>query len=105
MDSGTSCRAGTDAGREQRAKPLFEPAKSDVMGAVTDLPLADMDAVKIGQKATVLIAAKSFPAKVSSIAMQAKFHDEALRYRIEVEFNVLADNVFRAGQAAIIRLP
>jgi RND family efflux transporter MFP subunit len=90
---------------EQRSKPLLVLAKTGVMGATAVLPLTAIDSIKIGQTATVMIGEEIFPASVSSLAMQGDPQSGTVRYRLEVAFELAADDEFRAGQPATIRLP
>lgn len=90
---------------EQRSRPLLVLAKSGVMGAMADVPATHIDTIRIGQHATVLVDDKSFSAKVSTIAMQQAASEQDGHYRVQVVFDVASGEVFRAGQAATIRLP
>jgi RND family efflux transporter MFP subunit len=90
---------------EQRSKPLLVLAKSGVMGATALLPKTAINSVRIGQNATVMIDERTFPARVSALAMQADPQGKEARYRLDVAFELAADDVYRAGQPATISLP
>jgi len=90
---------------EQRSKPLLVLAKSAVMGASAEVPLAALDTVSVGQAASVKIGDKTFSARVSSFVLQADAQKGGARYRLDAVFSVPTDDVFRAGQAATISLP
>jgi RND family efflux transporter MFP subunit len=90
---------------EQRSRPLLVLAKSGVMGAMAELPATTVDSIRVGQKVTVLIGDQSFPAEVSSLAMQAEARGKQPRYRVDVAFTISADDEFKAGQTATIRFP
>ena len=90
---------------EQRSKPLLVLAKASLMGASAVLPVKAVDDVRVGQKATVITGERTFSARVAGLSMQPGAGEGGIRYRLEVEFSVDADDALKAGQAATIRLP
>jgi macrolide-specific efflux system membrane fusion protein len=90
---------------EQRSKPLLVLAKAGVMAASTVLPLSSVKALQSGQAATVLIGDQQYAGNVVSLGMAAEAGTKQGSYRVVVEFEVAAKDVYRAGQAATIRLP
>ena len=90
---------------EQRSQPLLVLAKTGVMVARTWLPLASIQQLKTGQSATVLLEQRQYTATVKSLGMRAGTGRMEGRYLLEVEFETDPEHVYRAGQAATIRLP
>jgi len=90
---------------EQRSIPLLVLAKTDAMTAGASLPAAAMRALHIGQQVRVLIDDDSRDAEIISLGMQPETDRGEPGYRLEARFSTTQDDDFRAGQAAVIRLP
>ncbi len=90
---------------EQRSRPLLVLAKAELMAASAVLPLSSARVLQSGQAATVLIGDQQYVATVVSLGMTPEADIKQDSYRVVVEFAVDAKDVYRAGQAATIRLP
>jgi RND family efflux transporter MFP subunit len=90
---------------EQRSRPLLVLAKAGLMAASAVLPLSVVQVLQSGQAATVLIGDQQYIATVVSVGMAPEKGIEQGPYRVVVEFEVGAKDLYRAGQAATIRLP
>jgi RND family efflux transporter MFP subunit len=90
---------------EQRSRPLLVLAKAGRMAASAVLPLSTVQVLQIGQAATVLIGDQQYAATVAALGMAPEAGIKQGSYRVVVEFEVGAKDVYRAGQAATIRLP
>jgi hypothetical protein len=90
---------------EQRSKPLLVLAKTGVMVARAWLPLAAIRGLETGQAATVLVGDQQYAATVRSLGMLTDTGQKQAGYVIEAQFDISPDHVYRAGQAATIRLP
>lgn len=90
---------------EQRSRPLLLLAKAGLMAASAVVPLSSVQVLQSGQAATVLIGDQQYLATVVSLGMAPEAGIEQGSYRVVVEFEVDAKDVYRAGQAATIRLP
>ena len=89
---------------EQRSRPLLVLARTGVMTARALLPLSSTVQLATGQSVEVVVDDKVYPAIVSSLGSPADGGDDQY-YQVEAEFEHSRDEVLRAGQAAIIRLP
>ena len=67
------------------------------------MPLSSVLALETGQAVSVRAGDRTYPATLSSLGMRADDNDRS--YTLEAEFEHAKDQVFRAGQAAIITLP
>lgn len=90
---------------EQRSTALLVLAKTDVMTARAELPLASVQTLSTGQPARVQIEDREYAAMVTSLGMRPQTGVKDGYYPVEVEFELRPDDVLRAGQAATIRLP
>jgi RND family efflux transporter MFP subunit len=90
---------------EQRSRPLLVLAKAGLMAASAVLPLSSVKMLQTGQPATVLIGDQEYAATVASLGMAPETGIKQGSYRVVVEFEVGATDIYRAGQAATIRLP
>jgi RND family efflux transporter MFP subunit len=90
---------------EQRSRPLLVLAKAGLMAASAVLPLSVVQVLQSGQAATVLIGDQQYTATVVSLGMAPEDGIKQGSYRVVVEFVVGEEDVYRAGQAATIRLP
>jgi RND family efflux transporter MFP subunit len=90
---------------EQRSRPLLVLAKADLMAASAVLPLLSVQTLQTGQAAEVLIGDHQYAATVAALGMTPETGVKQDSYRVVVEFEVGANDVYRAGQAATIRLP
>ena len=88
---------------EQRSKPLLVLARTGVMTARASVPLSSVLNLETGQAVSVRVDDRTYPATLSSLGMRAD--DNGRSYLLEAVFEHAKDQVFRAGQAAIIRLP
>lgn len=90
---------------EQRSMPALLLARADLMTARAWLPLSVVQALETGQQLTVLVGNRPYTATLAAISMHAGSGDNAASYRVEAVFEVGPDDVYMAGQAAVIRLP
>lgn len=90
---------------EQRSRPLLVLAKTGLMTARAELPLSTVQALATGQSAEVLIENRQYAARVTSLGMRTQTGVKDGYYQVEVEFEPGPNDIFRAGQAAVIRLP
>ena len=90
---------------EQRAAPLLVLAKDGEMTARALLPASEIRALRTGQQVSVLIDNSSRDADIISLGMQSESVDGEPGYRLEARFYGNSGDGFRAGQAAVIRLP
>lgn len=88
---------------EQRANPVLLLARTGLMAARAGLPLSELRSLRTGDSVTVLVGERSFPARVSAIGMQPEGGGGA-NYMLEALFETGPNDVFRAGQAARVRL-
>ncbi len=89
---------------EQRSRPLLILARTGVMTARASLPLSSAMRLATGQMLEVVVDDRVYPATVSSLGTPADGGDDQY-YQVEAQFEHAKDEVLRAGQAAIIRLP
>jgi len=67
------------------------------------LPLSELQSLRTGDAVTVLVGERRFPARVSAIGMQPEGGGDA-DYLLEALFETGPNDVYRAGQAAGVRL-
>ncbi len=88
---------------EQRSNPVLLLARAGLMTARAGLPLGELGSLRTGDPVTVLVGERSFPARISAIGMQPDGGGGA-NYILEALFETGPNEVFRAGQAAGVRL-
>ncbi len=90
---------------EQRSRPLLVLARDDRMTARAVLPASSLQSLATGQPVKVLVEDSEFAATVISLGMPPDAADGSSTYLLEAEFQPGPENLFRAGQAARVRLP
>lgn len=90
---------------EQRAEPLLVLGKAGAMIASAMLTAAEIRPLRTGQQLKVQVDNQAYEAEVVSLALQPETSIGESHYRLEARFEMAQDERFRAGQAAVIKLP
>lgn len=97
VEPGMSVAAGL------QPKMLLVLAKSGEMLARLHVAAAQIDKLKIGQTVTVATGGKSYAGKIQTLGLEPGKHEGDSTYAVDVSF--ASKEQFRAGAAAVVKLP